>query len=118
MVFDNFTTTKCYNQFDLAHILISCITYLRILLTLGVWFRLRRKLIFFMHDKGCVSLERVSVKLIKVCMVWLLIDSFYSINECNVSLRVLLVVGNSGSFENSNMNELVVKVVHYFHFLN
>ena len=37
-----------------------------------------------------VSLEIVSVKLVKVCIVWLLIDSYFSINECNVSSRVFL----------------------------
>ena len=69
-----------------------------------------------------VSLEIIYVKLVKVCIVWLLIDSCFSINECNVSSRVFLVVGNmvgnSGGFRNFDLEELVVKVVHDCHFSN
>ena len=42
-----------------------------------------------------VSLETTSVKVIKVCMVWLLIDSYFLMNKCNVSSRVFLGGGTS-----------------------
>ena len=54
-------------------------------------------------------------------MVWLLINFCFFMNECNVSLRFFFFVvrhnvDNSEGFENSDVKEVVVKVVYNCYF--